>query len=66
MTAELTVTDVRTEYGAMTVTGNIYMHDFHAPTVQKFVNDFSDVCPITLVTRQWVGDTHTAWKEEGQ
>lgn len=62
----IATTLTRTEYGAMTVTGNIYMHDFHQPTVQAFITEFSDCCPITLVTRTWVGDTHTAWKEEGQ
>lgn len=56
----------RTEYGAMTVTGNVYMHDFHGPTVQAFITEMSTVTPIRLVTRQCVGDTHGPWKEESK
>lgn len=64
MTPVTNPTATRTEYGALTVTRHIYMHDFSLAIVQAFITEFSDVCPITLVTRTWVGDTHGPWLDQ--
>lgn len=57
-------TETRIEFGAKVCqTGTIYMHDFSAPVVDKFITEFSTVTPIKLVTRQWAGDSHGAWVE---
>lgn len=59
----MTATATRIEYGAKVVqTGTIYMHDFDTQTVQKFITEFSTASPLTLVTRTWDGETHTAWQ----
>ncbi len=53
---------IRTEYGARLANGLLYLHDFHQPTVAKFVTDMAPITPIHMVTRTWVGDVHGDWE----
>ena len=52
----------RTEYGAQLPNGTIYLHDFSAPVVRDFVAEYGFAAPLSMVTRQWVGDTHGKWE----
>lgn len=53
---------IRTEYGARLASGLLYLKDFSQSIVTKFVDDMQPITPIHIVTRQWVGDVHSAWE----
>ncbi|WP_168223489.1 hypothetical protein [Pseudarthrobacter sp. NIBRBAC000502772] len=53
---------IRTEYAARLASGLIYLKDWSAPFVAKFVTDMAPITPIHMVTRTWVGDVHSDWE----
>jgi hypothetical protein len=53
---------IRTEYGARLANGLLYLHDFSAAFVAKFVTDMSPITPIHMVTRTWVDGVHSDWE----
>jgi len=53
---------IRTEYAARLANGLIYLHDFSAAFVTKFVSEMSPITPIHMVTRTWVDGVHGAWE----
>lgn len=55
---------IRTEYAARLASGLIYLKDWSAPFVERFVTDMAPITPIHMVTRTWVGDTHTDWEPQ--
>lgn len=54
----------RVEYGAQVISSgnNVYVHDFARAVVEAFIAEMGGVTPVRLVSRRWVGETHTGWE----
>ena len=57
-------TATRTEYGAQVVSreSNVHMKAFTKSAVAAWIAEYGTVTPVLLVSRQWAGETHSAWE----